>query len=490
MVVGTKTLVLAALTPDSPLTNLHWYVQTYFVGWLCLAVSTRGGAKFFREALPSCDIVASDASAWFWEASAKIDPDTSHVALFFHDVVPASTFSTTELMRHFTPTVDAVMPRTLATSQESLNETEGQVVLEVDAVDPALAIFTMDAFRCISTAFGMAHLRQRRRPTVYEIPCFAATTCERGRLLVVPHVEVSYARVAKCNRRVVDVTNQAEYLPVRLHGRIRPLWPPSTTAAAREEDAKEEREDALVVVVAYCKASLQTLSAHLDGVRVDVVHIYSRCHASHDYVGPGRVLVHAMSNVGSCDMVYATHLSRYGQQHAGRLVFFVKDTTYVRPLHQASGRGRWRSVPAMVAEARRQAFACGLFLSEYAGALVWHNAELRNFSMHTYRGANIQSPRHEDLQGWWKAHPALFEPTPNVIPVCYGGTFVARLRGDRTLDTTELLDDLQYQEVNHFMERSWARLFVGWTLDCPCWRHQRSSPTGIRGGMRCDDDCL
>ena len=250
------------------------------------------------------------------------------------------------------------------------------------------------------------------------------------------------------------------------------------------------------VVVAHCKTALTALGASLSGFPVGVVHIYSRCNMTdHLYTGPGRVLVRLLPNVGSCDMVYARHIANLRRRESGApITLFVKDTYLVpnRP-HQAGAE--WRDVASVVNEANRSGFACGMLFHALASSIVWHDrSKLRMFAMHSYKGVRIKSNVYACLGAWWRAHPSIHGDVlrrTHVVPVCYGGVFAVHSAAiySKYALMHMLLEELENMEVNHFMERSWALMFLERRARGYCDalhpKHVFQHNSAMRGAMRC-----
>ena len=244
------------------------------------------------------------------------------------------------------------------------------------------------------------------------------------------------------------------------------------TCAAEVEvaEAAAATRTIVTVVVSHCNTSLHTVSRILRIVNIHVssVYIYSRCGIVPDYTGPGAVTRIEDDNRGSCDRVYWRHLvSSYAAATSGPTIF-IKDTAYTSAIHQPGGV--WRDMRTLIEEAKRNNFACGMYFEWANASIVWHDrVDLYRFEIDNYKGNRIRS-HFSNIGDWWQRHSEVFLPWRGEhVPVCYGGVFAIRQLPHSTTAHRQILHDLSNQEVNHFMERSWARLFLQRNLrdECP-----------------------
>jgi hypothetical protein len=229
------------------------------------------------------------------------------------------------------------------------------------------------------------------------------------------------------------------------------------------------------LVLAYCMIDLRKID--FDSFGATQVYIYSRCNQVPNYRGSGKVVVINSTQTGSCDFEYAKHIGTYGIDGP---TLFIKDT--FRDVHQKGAR--IRPIKNLVAEGYSKGFACALFWDKFNSSIVWHDRNIREFSMKKYKSKDIHST-FSNIGAWWDAHPNLVSHhTNSYVPACYGGTFMV----DTHLTVPNVFGsiDLRNKETNHFMERTWARMFVnnGFKHYCRSLIPVRSG-SSLRGAHAC-----
>ena len=190
---------------------------------------------------------------------------------------------------------------------------------------------------------------------------------------------------------------------------------------------------------------------NFDSFGMSKVYIYSRCNQVPNYRGSGKVVVINSTQTGSCDFEYAKHIATYGIDGP---TLFMKDT--FRNVHQPGAA--LHPITRVILEGTKNGFACALFWKPYKSSILWHDMRIKTFTMKEYKSKKIAS-NFSSLGAWWDAHPTLFRnKTFGYVPACYGGTFMVNKH--LTVPNVFGSIDLKNEETNHFMERSWARVFV------------------------------
>ena len=297
-------------------------------------------------------------------------------------------------------------------------------------------------------------------------------------------------------------------------------WGSSASSKLADRDAAE-------MVVSHCTISLRNLPDVISalqaqaGVRVDAVHIYSKCGVPVEKLQlrrklpQVRIYATALSNYGRNDHTYAYHIAHFAVGTRTPLLLFMKDTNIANITQRNSDGTIARvdspvSIPLMARRARRRGFACGRrpapgwsnwhleswfwgFALEYHKPAheqhsiandKWHQLAVpheRRTSTAVLGAAIEAAPFASSLRplGAWLRGSGIFSPelvarltgswTP-LVPVCYGGAFA--VRRDRLMavpnrtwvQAEQALRRGDNIEEGHFFERLWAALLMAPTL--------------------------
>ena len=200
-----------------------------------------------------------------------------------------------------------------------------------------------------------------------------------------------------------------------------------------------------------------------------------------------RCITKAIANYGSCDYAYVQYLVE--GNISSDITLFVKDTSYNVQLHQAGG-SKLVSVDKMLEEASLNGFACGMYFEYYNSSIVWADADvLGKFTISSYFNTKrkFRQSSYVNLRAFWEFHSKLFSNHHSSanFPTCYGGMFVINnsLIKDRSLYKL-IQRDLVFDDVSHYMERSWASLFVEKSAMFYCSRLTEKDDAGSLGGSK------
>ena len=234
------------------------------------------------------------------------------------------------------------------------------------------------------------------------------------------------------------------------------------------------------VVVSHCSHDLGWIEDALRPVAcvLKSFTVYSKCGIQVSDI-PEIATVVQLENVGRCDHTYAHHLATRWSIDANRedLILFMKDTTEV---HQPAQQVPYQDIIKVALGPYK--FACGLrpfagAQSRFRGLSIWHNVSLLsqfNLQRHTHDAYKSSSDRHDFHaginKGEWLQNSLGVNLDTDIIPVCYGGVFATKISQILTYspafwsNVEQKLSRGDNIEEGHFMERTWAHMFLQPTL--------------------------
>ena len=231
------------------------------------------------------------------------------------------------------------------------------------------------------------------------------------------------------------------------------------------------------VVVSHCKHKLSWIEAELRQVSCEQrsFTVYSKC--GMQVIGaPKTARIVRLNNVGRCDHTYAYHLATGPKPNviSEDVILFMKDTTEI---HQPAQRVPFQNMLKVALGSNR--FACGQkpFAgadSKFRGISIWHNATVLsrfNLVRHTHNSYNKSQKDENSFHiglnlGEWLDRFLGVKLHHDIVPVCYGGVFATSTSQIRRhsrgfwLRASQSLSRGDNIEEGHFMERSWAHLFL------------------------------
>ncbi len=235
------------------------------------------------------------------------------------------------------------------------------------------------------------------------------------------------------------------------------------------------------IVVSHCKSDLDWLSGFTREYDVESIHIISKC--GRPVIGaPESATIEVLPNIGRCDHSYAYYITTVLDQKvaeedaADAVVVFLKDDISQGNFHQS---GSWNDFGSLVRLASSEnGFACGIIPGEVDFGLhrfflsAYHEKEtLFDFSMDEYsrniKGyvtdeSNFKS-KYDTLGSWYESLGVKVS-TPELVQVCYGGVFAAKVGNIRKKDKAiwhaveKSLSRGNNIQEGHYAERSWASL--------------------------------
>eukprot|EP00980_Cylindrotheca_fusiformis_P000390 scaffold92_cov85-Cylindrotheca_fusiformis.AAC.8 len=259
-------------------------------------------------------------------------------------------------------------------------------------------------------------------------------------------------------------------------------------------DERNIHDIPLHVVVSFCKGDLSFIGAITEGFHVASIHVISKCGREVKHV-PNATTVEVLPNVGRCDHSYAHYMNVVldqklkitGTENDNALVVFLKDNIGARNLHQA---GLWSSLSTMVEVASSEAgFACGMTPHDSVGpqftlrlSANFKQDYLKQFhieeysSRRNYNSDEVQFKSKYRNLGELYDHVGASSIKEDMVPVCFGGVFVASVNQIHKRDKKlwkaigQALSRGDNIEEGHYVERMWAML-----LSSPLKQYQREA---------------
>jgi hypothetical protein len=241
------------------------------------------------------------------------------------------------------------------------------------------------------------------------------------------------------------------------------------------------------LVISHCNQPLSWIfDEWAPSVIFSSITIISKCNTT--VLGaPSSAIIVTLPNVGRCDHTYAHYIAghykhfSYIQHQEGTYVLFLKDTDNSNRNHYT----RHRSLIEMIQISKRYGFACHEepiwvwaqhsmhYFRPICRISAYHNwTELQAYTLKTYtrlrRDDNSDFiSKHGNSLGDYAKQMEIEGPSgDSLVPVCYGGNFMAQSRqlvtSNRSLDLWQRIEASLSRANNiaegHFVERLWGTL--------------------------------